>query len=101
MGRRAPRPLGAAIQEALGRAEPATTLAAVQRAWPAAVGDRIAAEAAPESERSGVVTVACASATWAHELDLLSGQILAQVRAELPSGAALRGLRFTTGSDDL
>ncbi|MGH2956659.1 MAG: DciA family protein, partial [Solirubrobacterales bacterium] len=58
-----------------------------------------AAEAAPVAERDGVVTVACSSATWANELDLLSDQILARLRAELPSGAALEGLRFTLRRD--
>ena len=59
--RRAPRPLATAIGEALERAEPATLLAAVQSAWPAAVGEAIAREATPVTERSGVVTVACSS----------------------------------------
>ena len=82
MGRRAPRPIGAALETVLQGAEPATLLAAVQSAWPGAVGEAVAREASPVSERDGVVTVACRSATWAQELDLLGGQILAQVTAE-------------------
>jgi predicted nucleic acid-binding Zn ribbon protein len=97
--RRTPRQLGEILDAAVDHAEPATTLAAVQRAWPGAVGEAIAARAAPVSERDGVVTVACESATWAQELDLLGGQILDQLRAELPEIAALRGLRFTTAAD--
>ena len=95
MGRRAPRPLAAAVNVALERAEPATLLAAVQRAWPGAVGEAIASEASPVAERSGVVTVACRSSTWAEELDLLRDQILARLRADLDDPEGLAGLRFS------
>lgn len=101
MRRRAPRPISAAIGEALERAEPATLLAAVQRAWPAAVGEAIAREATPVAERSGVVTVACSSSSWAQELDLLGGQILAKIRPELPQETPLQGLRFITSDNPL
>ena len=97
--RRAPRPIGAAAAAALERAEPATLLAGVQSAWPGAVGEAIAREATPVAERDGVVTVACRSATWAQELDLLGAQILAQVRRELPEGSALEAIRFTASGD--
>ncbi|MDX6607493.1 MAG: hypothetical protein QOD14_2033, partial [Solirubrobacterales bacterium] len=43
--RRAPRPIAAAVEAALERAEPATLLAAVQSAWPSAVGEAVAREA--------------------------------------------------------
>jgi predicted nucleic acid-binding Zn ribbon protein len=94
-----PRPIGAAIGDALEGAEPATLLAAVQSAWLAAVGEAIAREANPVSERDGVVTVACRSSTWAQELDLLGRQILEQVRGKLPSGTSLEGLRFTASGE--
>ena len=97
--RRAPRPIGAAVEAALERAEPATLLAAVQSAWPDAVGEAIAREGTPVAERDGVVTVACRSATWAQELDLLGAQILAQIRQNLPDGDALEALRFTASGD--
>jgi predicted nucleic acid-binding Zn ribbon protein len=97
--RRTPRPIAAAVEAALERAEPATLLAAVQSAWPAAVGEAIAQEATPVTERDGVVTVACRSATWAQELDLLGGKIVAQVRRELPDGSALEAIRFTASGD--
>jgi predicted nucleic acid-binding Zn ribbon protein len=97
--RRAPRPLARAIGQALERAEPATLLAAVQSAWPVAVGEAIAREATPVGERGGVVTVACSSSAWAQELDLLGGRILARIRPELPSGIPLEGLRFIIASD--
>jgi predicted nucleic acid-binding Zn ribbon protein len=97
--RRAPRSLAAAIGDALERAEPATLLAAVQSVWADAVGEAIAREATPVTERSGVVTVACNSAAWAQELDLLGGQMLEKVRSELPPDAALEGLRFVISGD--
>jgi predicted nucleic acid-binding Zn ribbon protein len=99
--RRAPRPLAAAIGDALERAEPATLLAAVQSVWADAVGEAIAREATPVTERSGVVIVACNSAAWAQELDLLGGQMLEKVRSELPSETALEGLRFVISGDPL
>jgi predicted nucleic acid-binding Zn ribbon protein len=99
MGRRTPRPIGAALETILQGAEPATLLAAVQSAWPGAVGEAVAREASPVSERDGVVTIACRSATWAQELDLLSGQILSQVRENLPDWATLEAIRFTASGD--
>ncbi|MFL5907698.1 MAG: DUF721 domain-containing protein [Solirubrobacterales bacterium] len=97
--RRAPRPLAVSLGVAVERAAPATLLAAVQTAWPGAVGDAIAREATPVAERDGVVTIACRSATWAQELDLLSGQIREQIRAELGDGSGLEGFRFTASGD--
>jgi predicted nucleic acid-binding Zn ribbon protein len=97
--RRAPRPIAAAVSTALEGAEPTTLLAAVQGAWAGAVGEAIAREATPVSERDGVVTVACRSSTWAQELDLLGGRILEQVRQNLPSETSLQGLRFTASGD--
>jgi predicted nucleic acid-binding Zn ribbon protein len=97
--RRVPRPIAAAVEAVLERAEPATLLAAVQRAWPGAVGEAIAREATPVSERDGVVTVACRSATWAQELDLLSGEIIGKIRQSLPAEGALEGLRFVASGD--
>ena len=99
MGRRTPRPIGAALQTVLSGAKPATLLAAVQSAWPGAVGEAVAREATPVSERDGVVTVACRSSTWAQELDLLGAQIVAQVRGNLPDWANLEAIRFTASGD--
>jgi predicted nucleic acid-binding Zn ribbon protein len=92
---RGPRRLAEALPEVLSRAAPATPLAAVQAVWADAVGKRVAAEARPVEERDGVITVACASATWAQELDLLSGELLERLREALPEGAAPESLRFT------
>jgi predicted nucleic acid-binding Zn ribbon protein len=100
MWSRTPRPVSLALQKAIEPLAPATLLGAVQSAWPGAVGDAIAAEASPVSERDGVVTVACSSSVWANELDLLASETLEKLRSELPEGADLRALRFRT-SDDL
>jgi predicted nucleic acid-binding Zn ribbon protein len=97
--RRTPRPISEALAHAIEGAEPATLLAAVQRAWPDAVGEAIAREASPVAERDGVVTVACRSSTWSQELDLLGGRILEQLRSELPLGSSLEALRFTASGD--
>jgi predicted nucleic acid-binding Zn ribbon protein len=99
--RRAPRRLGAALRPARGRARPRTLLAAVQEAWPGIAGEAIAAESDPVAERDGVITVACRSATWAQELDLLQSELLERLNgalAEWDEGgrdARVSGLRFT------
>jgi predicted nucleic acid-binding Zn ribbon protein len=99
--RRAPRPLGNALREARARAEPLTLLAAAQSAWPGVAGARVAAEAEPVAERDGVLTIACRSATWAQELDLLGPELLKRLNGALPRTgrstveAPVRGLRFT------
>jgi predicted nucleic acid-binding Zn ribbon protein len=99
--RRAPKRLGAALPPVVERIAPQTALAAVQLAWPKAAGDAIAAEAEPISERQGVVTIACRSATWAEQLDLLQGDLLARLRAELEGSVEVRGLRFRAGDGTL
>ncbi len=83
MRRGAPRPVGFALDGLTSALAPATLLAAVQRAWPAAAGEAFAQASEPVSERDGVVTVACTSAVWAQELDLLSERVLERLEAEL------------------
>lgn len=92
MRRRAPRPLAEALGTLLARLAPASTLAAVQDVWLGAVGETVAAAAAPLSERDGVLTVACAEAVWAHELDLMGPEIVERINAAL-GRPALRSLR--------
>jgi predicted nucleic acid-binding Zn ribbon protein len=65
-------------------------LAAVQRAWPEAVGDLIAAEARPAAERGGVVTVTCSSSVWAHELDLMSPVLIERLNETLEGPVVTR-----------
>jgi predicted nucleic acid-binding Zn ribbon protein len=90
--RHAPRPLAVAVDALRVDLEPSTPLAAVQRAWPRAAGEVIAAEARPVAERSGVVTVSCSSAVWAQELDLMGAELVERLNAELGS-LAVRSLR--------
>jgi predicted nucleic acid-binding Zn ribbon protein len=99
MGRRAPRAIGLAVGELVGRSAPKTTLAAVQLAWPSVAGDAMAREAQPVSERDGVVTVICRSATWAEQLDLLQARLLKSLREATGAGEELRELRFRVGTD--
>jgi len=99
--RSAPRRLGAALAPASRRARPRTLLAGVQEVWPKVAGEAVAAQATPVAERAGLVTVACRSATWAQELDLLQSEVLERLNAALagvdPDGPQLpvSALRFT------
>ena len=90
MRRRGPRPLAPALDRVADRLMPQTLLAEVQRAWPAAAGPALAAVASPVAERAGVVTVACGSAVWAHELDLLSERVVAALNEALGRDAVQR-----------
>lgn len=101
MRRAAPRPLAAAIEAVAQEIAPETTLARVQGIWSAVAGAVVAAEAQPESERDGVVTVACSSAVWASELDLLRAELLGRLNDALgasPGTPAVRELRFRARS---
>ena len=86
MRRRAPVPLAGAVERLAERLEPLTPLAQVQRAWPGVVGDVIAAEAEPVSERGGVVSVRCRSAVWAQELSLMAPDLVTRMNAVLGEG---------------
>ncbi len=95
--RHTPRRLGDALGAVRAETAPATLLGAVQNAWSATAGAAVAAEADPVSERAGVVTVACRSATWAQELDLLGADLLERLNAALEEAgsAPVARLRFT------
>nr|MDQ3588146.1 DUF721 domain-containing protein [Actinomycetota bacterium] len=96
-----PRHLSGALEAAVGDARPATLLARVQSAWPAAVGDVVAAETEPCAEREGVVTVACDSSLWASELELMGRELTASLNASLGSqdrSSPVAGLRFVTAA---
>jgi predicted nucleic acid-binding Zn ribbon protein len=99
LGRRQPRRVADAVALALDQAAPQTLLAAVQSVWPAGVGAAIAAEAAPVAERDGIVTVACRSATWAQELELMKDELGKKIGSELPQNTPFAGLRFTATGD--
>jgi predicted nucleic acid-binding Zn ribbon protein len=96
VSRTAPRPLTAALSQLTGALAPASTLARVQEVWEGAVGPAIAASARPTAERDGVLTVTCAAAVWAQELDLMAGALIPQLNAAL-GGDGVRELRCRTG----
>ena len=83
--RRSPRNASSSIRELADRLAPATTLAHIQRHWPAAVGDAVAAQATPTGEAGGVLTVTCSSAVWAQEIDLMSVTLIASLNSALGS----------------
>jgi predicted nucleic acid-binding Zn ribbon protein len=93
-----PHTLGAALDAVRSEIAPQTLLAAVQEAWPDVTGATVAAQAEPRSERDGVVTIACRSATWAQELDLMQAELMPRLREALAGGPfadRLEALRFT------
>ena len=95
--RQAPRPAAGAFQAALQQAAPKTPLAAVQAAWPAAVGEQLAAVATPVSERAGTLTIECADAVWTQELDLMQEVLLQRLRDAIGDRAP-QALRFRVNS---
>ena len=97
MRRLAPRALSTALEGVVRDAAPATVLARVQGVWPDVAGPGLAAAAAPVSERDGVVTVACESGVWAHELELLAPELLTGLAGRL-GGPLVTKFRFVVGS---
>ena len=96
--RRAPRPAARAFKAALGQVAPKTPLAAIQAAWSSAVGEQLAAVAVPVSERDGTLTIECADAVWAQELDLMQKALLERLRGEVGEQAP-EALRFRVNSE--
>jgi predicted nucleic acid-binding Zn ribbon protein len=93
---RAPRPLAEVLPALRSRLAPVTVLADVQTRWSEVAGDEVARQSQPVSERSGVVTVRCASAVWASELSLMSPRLLRTLNETRPAGCApIEALRFT------
>lgn len=92
MRRRAPRGLAPAIEQLLSRVAPQSTLADIQRVWEVAVGPALARRAEPVAERDGSLTVACESAVWAQEVELLGPELAEQLNGALgrPAISALR-----------
>jgi predicted nucleic acid-binding Zn ribbon protein len=93
-----PHALRHSVRAIRARAEPKTLLAATQSAWRPAVGERIAREARPLRERDGVITVSCAAATWAQELDLLQDELLGRLN-EAVAPRRISALRFIVGDE--
>ena len=90
--RRGPRSLETALDRLRDDLAPDTVLADVQRVWVQTVGEAIAAEAQPTSERSGILTVSCSASVWAQELDLMAPQIVERLNQALP-GRMIQRLR--------
>jgi predicted nucleic acid-binding Zn ribbon protein len=88
--RQSPRPAGFALESLVDSLQPPTLLAAVQRAWPKAAGEKFAHVSEPVSERDGVVVVACDSSLWASELDLMSERVVEHLNAALGREAVRR-----------
>jgi predicted nucleic acid-binding Zn ribbon protein len=91
--RLAPRPIAYALEGLTATLAPATTLARVQGVWGEVVGDVLAEECRPLSERAGVVTVGCRSSVWAQELSLMAPDLVERLNAAL-GGGAIAELRF-------
>ena len=98
MKRLAPRPLRLALERTTASAAPASLLASVQSVWAEVAGTAVAEEAEPVSERDGVVTIACRSAVWAQELELLGRDLEGRLGARLEGSAKGVKLRFRTAS---
>jgi hypothetical protein len=92
-----PERIGAEVKRELGRFGPAADLGEIVAAWPAAVGEAIAANAWPARiARDGTLHVAAASSAWAFELTQLSSSVLEQLRERV--GEACPGaIRFAVG----
>src|SRR3954447_17455655 len=97
---RQPKSLVDALRAVRSEAAPATLLAATQELWAEVAGPQVADESAPVSERDGLVTVACHSAVWAQELDLLQQELVTRLNDALrerggPDPSVVSGLRFS------
>jgi predicted nucleic acid-binding Zn ribbon protein len=85
-----PRPLTIAFERIADDVMPKTLLAEVQRAWPDVAGPGLVEVAEPVSERDGVITIACGSAVWAQELDLMGERVVASLNEALGREAVVR-----------
>jgi predicted nucleic acid-binding Zn ribbon protein len=96
MSRAAPRSLSVALEGLTRTLAPATTLARVQGIWESAAGPAIATAARPTAEHNGVLTVTCAAAVWAQELDLMAADLIRSLNSAL-GPETIRELRCRTG----
>ncbi len=90
MRRRGPRSVSVALSALAEEIAPATLLAEVQSVWPAAAGEAFSLAGRPVAERDGTVTVACSSAVWAQELDLMSERVRERLNEQLGRPAVKR-----------
>jgi len=89
--------IGPEVRRELGRFGGAERMSDLVTAWPAAVGETVAANAWPARlARDGTLHVNASSSTWAFELQQLEAEIAERLRAALGKGAPER-LRFAPG----
>jgi predicted nucleic acid-binding Zn ribbon protein len=96
MSRAAPRPISTALERFTSALAPTSTLARVQEVWETTTGPAVAASARPTAERDGVLTITCAAAVWAQELDLMGTELIPRLNAALGSDR-ITELRCRTG----
>jgi hypothetical protein len=88
--RRALIQVSGALEDLTARLAPATVLAEVQRAWPAAAGPTFAPYTEPWAEHDGEVVIACSEAVRAQELDLMSELVVERLNQALGRPAVRR-----------
>ncbi|HZE29326.1 MAG TPA: DUF721 domain-containing protein [Gaiellaceae bacterium] len=90
--------IGGEVKRELSRFGGGTGLMAeLVAAWPAAVGETVAANAWPARlARDGTLHVNAASSTWAFEFQQLESEIAGRLREAVPDAAPAR-LRFAPG----
>ncbi len=91
--------IGSEVERTLGRTGGGAglALAEITRVWPDAVGEAVSRQAWPARVgRDGTLHVTASSATWAFELDRLSGEIQERLSAALGRSAPA-ALRFKVG----
>jgi len=85
--------LGDKVQTELSRFGPQAEIGRIAKAWPQAVGERIARNAWPARiTRDGTLHVHTSSSTWAFELEQLAADVREQLGALAP-----KKLRFAPG----
>jgi len=89
--------IGSEVRRELGRFGTAGAMADLVAAWPAAVGETVAANAWPgRLSRDGTLHVSASSSTWAFELQQLESEIAGRLREALGEASPPR-LRFAPG----
>jgi hypothetical protein len=90
-------PIGPEVRRELDRFGNSGRMSDLVAAWPAAVGETVAANAWPARlSRDGTLHVNAGSSTWAFELQQLEGEIAERLRGVLAEAAPER-LRFAPG----
>ncbi|UJA18743.1 DUF721 domain-containing protein [Thermoleophilia bacterium SCSIO 60948] len=97
MSERGPRRLGMSLGRVTPDIAPATPLARIQAVWEEAAGRQVASNASPVALREDVLIVACSSAAWAQELELMQTQLAAALAERLPDEDRIASFRFRVG----